>query len=268
MVTKIKLDKIFEVGTTYKTHERVCYLIKKLGTNDTSAIKLVIDNKHTGSLIQNVAPAYKTNSTIVGPLSLEEMYYVIPPETDFYVSGTSGKYMRAIGTILLLAPGESVPGDLMARFNAQFDKYRTYVSGSYAFGTDEAWSNGTEITLLSLTPKTIETYLFNNLVFIEYSNMSPSPGDIMVNFYIDDNPLENLYKDPVKPGIDLLSIPAYNGASANEDPFTLRDYPIELKGDHTLKVTAKNVSGADITPPTGTAISLTIYLVCDFIRGS
>lgn len=260
---KTYLDKIFEVGTSYKTHERVAYIIKKLGTNDTSSIYLKIQNWVTGNLIQNVAPAYKTDSTNIGPLNLEGLYYVIPPKTDFSVVGTSGKYMRAIGYVLLLDPGEVLPAEHQSRFQAQFNSYKTYVTGTYDFGSATAWSAGDEVELYSLTPKTNETYIFNDLLLIEYTGFTANPGDVTIQFYIDNNPLEYLYDSSVNPGIDLLSIPSYSGVSANEDVFKLRDLPIELEGDHTLKITAKNVSGSDISL---SSASITLYAVVQYHR--
>jgi len=251
------------VGTTYTTHPRVAYIIKKLGTNDTSAAKLVVDNKVLGSIIQNVAPERKTNSTIVGPLELGDLFYVIPPDTDFYVEGTSGKGIRVIGDIMQLLPGESLPGSLLDRYRSQPDHHLTYVTGSHSFGSATAWSAGDEVELYSLTPKTIEEYLFDMFLFIEYSGFTANPGDVAIQFYLDNNPIEGLFSENLAGGVDLLAIPAYNGASANDEPFSLKDHPIKVLGDHTLKVTAKNVSGGDISL---SSASITFYALAKYKR--
>jgi len=263
----IPLDKVIVQGVDYRTHPRVALKIKRIGTDAATPSYLEIDGKVTGNLIADVAPMRKTNGYIVGPLDISRKPLVIPPDTDFAVKGASGAKFRIIGTLYQLAPGEAVPGDLMARFKEQSEKYITYKSGSYAFGTDEAWADGTEVTLLTLTPSTIEKFKFNDIIMVDYANMSPGPGDIVIQFYLDNNPLEYLESENVERGIDLLSIPHRDDVASNEEPFSLKDFPIELKGDHTLKVTAKNVSGSSITPPSGTAISLTLYMVAEYEKG-
>jgi len=260
---KFFLDKILDVGTAYKTHERVVYVIKKIGTNDTAANKLVIDNKYMGPIIQNTSPLRKTSSTIVGPLDLEGLYYVIPGDTDFKVEGTSGKIMRVIGTILMLDPGETIPSDLLARFKAQPNHYKTYLTGEYDFGAATSWADGTEVTLYTLTPKTIEKYIFNDLIFIEYTGFTVNPGDVVIQFYLNNNPIEYLYDSTVDPGIDILSFPKYDGASAQDVPFKAREFPIEVPGDNTLKITAKNVSGSAISL---SSAKITLYAIAEFLR--
>jgi len=263
----IPLNKTLKYGVSYRTHPRVAYKISKIGTNSTSGARLKVENRSLGEIITNIAPEFKTNSTIVGPLDLGDLFYVIPPDTDFIIEGSSGDRIHVIGDIILLDPGEGLGADLLDRFHKQDKHYLTYVAGSYAFGTDEAWANGVEVELLTLTPKTIEKYIFKYPVFLEISNATISPGDVVINIYLDDTPWEYLESTNLAKGIDAYDIPAYNDISKNEVPFTLEHYPIELVGDHTLKVTVKNISGADITPPTGSAISLALYMVTEYIRG-
>ena len=267
MARIIPLNKTLKYGVSYRSHPRAAYKITKIGTNSTSGVKLKVENRSLGQIIQNIAPEFKTNSTIIGPLDLGDLFYVIPPDTDFTLEGSSGDRLHIIGDIILLDPGEGLGADLLDRFHKQDKHYLTYVSGSYAFDTDEAWSAGTEIELFTLTPKTIEKYIFNDIVLLEISNATISPGDVMLNVYLDNTPWEYLESDNLPKGIDAYAVPAYNDVGKNEVPFSLKNSPIELMGDHTLKITAKNVSGGDITPPTGTAISLTLYAVVEYIRG-
>ncbi len=261
----VPLDKILAVGTTYTTHRRLVYVINKIGTDDTSSQRLVIDGKNLGVITDDVAPMHKTNSYIVGPLDLGNMFYVIPPDTDFYLSGSSGAYMRIIGKILQLEPGETTPTEYQSRFNSQPDNYRMYVTGTYSFGTATAWSDDDEVTLYTLTPVTIEKYIFNNIVMIDYTGFSASAGDVVIRFYLDNNPIEYLASENLDTGIDLLSIPHRDDVSVNETPFTFKDLPIEVEGDHTFKVTATNVSGSDISL---SSASITFYAVCDYHRST
>ena len=267
MVVEVTLNKVLTQGTTYRTHPRVCYVVQKIGTNSTSSGYLVIDGKVTGAIIADIAPIRKTSSYVYGPLDISRLPYVIPPDTSFYWNGASGSDVRLIGKILQLAPGEVVPESLLARYREQPDKHIKYVSGSYSFGTDTAWSDGTEVTILTLTPTTIEKYKFNDLVVVDIANATISDGDVVLKFYVDNNPLEFLESNNVEAGLDILAFPHRDDVATNEVAFSLKDLPILLEGDHTLKVTAKNVSGSAISPPSGTSITLTLYMVGEYSKG-
>jgi len=264
MVTVFKLDKVITEGTSYKTHARVAYVVKKLGTDAASATHLKVDNKPLGDLIRDVAPMRKTSSYIIGPLDLGELSYVIPPDTDFVVEGASGAKMRLIGEIHLLEPGETLAGDLMGRFDRQTEHYKTYVTGSYSFGSATEWADGDEVELYTLTPSTIEKYIFNGIIMVDYTGFTPNPGDVAIQFYLDNSPIENLFSTNLAGGIDLLSMPHRDDVASNEKPFTLEDFPIEVEGDHTLKITAKNVSGGAISL---NSASITLYAIVEYIKG-
>ena len=261
MVRTVPLDKIIVQGTKYKTHSRVALKINKIGTDAATASYLKIDGKDTGQIIQDVAPLAKENTKINGPLDISRLPLVIPPDTDFSVQGGAGAKFRIIGTLYQLAPGEAVPGDIMARFNEQANKYIRYVTGSYSFGAATEWSAGTEVELYSLTPATVEKYVFNDLLMIDYTGLTPSAGDVAIKFYIDNNPLEYLESTNLARGIDMLSIPHQDDVSVNEQVFTLKAFPIEVLGDHTLKITAENVSGSAIAL---SSASITLYAVVEY----
>jgi len=261
MAKIIPLDKIITQGTEYTSHSRACYLIQKIGTDATSSTHLDIDGVDMGAIVADVAPLRKTSSYIVGPLDLGDLPYAIPPDTDFKVEGASGANVRLIGVKYQLAPGEAIPGNVMNAFNRQGSHYRRYVTGSYSFGAATAWSDGTEVTLYTLTPATIETYTFNNILMVDYAGFTANPGDVVIILYLDNTPLEYLTGDNVDGGFDLLSLPHRDDVASNEEPFTLKDHPVTVEGDHTFKVTAKNVSGADISL---SSASITLYAVCDY----
>jgi len=263
MAREFILDKIITQGTSYRTHPRVCYLIEKIGTDATSASYLYVNKVATGNLVADVAPLHKTNSYIVGPLSLEGLPYAIPPDTDFSWEGASGSNARIIGKIIQLSPGEAIPSIVATRFAEQGNKHLRYVTGTYSFGSATSWADGTEVSLYTLTPATIETYKFNNLLMVDYTGFTPSAGDVVIQFYIDNTPLENLLSDNLDGGVDLLSIPHRDDVSSNEDVFTLKNFPIEVLGDHTFKITAKNVSGGAISL---SSASITVYAIAEYVR--
>ena len=263
MAKTFVLDKIIVQGTSYRTHRRVALKINKIGTDTTVASHLTVNGKVLGNLIEDVAPLHLENTKINGPLDISRLPIVIPPDTDFLVEGGSGAKFRIIGTLYQLAPGESIPGDLMARFNEQPNKYICYVTGSHSFGSATSWADGDEVDLYSLTPSTIERYVFNDLLMIDYAGFTANPGDVVIQFYLDNNPIEFLESTNLDRGIDMLSIPHQDDVAANMQPFTLEKFPIEVLGDHTLKITAKNVSGGAISL---SSASITLYAVAEFHR--
>ena len=261
MTKTFVLDKIVTQGTDYRTHRRVALKINKIGTDATAASHLVIDGKVMGDIIEDVAPLHYENTKINGLLDIGRLPYVIPPDTDFTVEGGAGAKFRIVGTLYQLAPGESIPGDIMARFNEQPSKYIQYVTGTYSFGAATEWADGSEVEVYSLTPATIEKYLFNDLLMLDYAGFTPSAGDVMVQFYIDNNPIEYLESENLDRGVDLLSVPHQDDVAANLDVFSLKDFPIELLGDHTLSITCTNVSGSAISL---SSASITLYGVCEY----
>ena len=123
MVDYYPLDKIFVQGTNYELPNDRFYVIKKIGTDATSATKLKIDGVDTGPIINSVAPLHKTSSNLLGPLDLGNLFYVVPPNKTFSVEGASGAKFRCIGLIGKLAPGEAMPAQYAGRFNEQGKHY-------------------------------------------------------------------------------------------------------------------------------------------------
>lgn len=264
MVEYYKLDKILSVGTTYQTPADRFYIITAVGTDDTSEIKLVVDGVETGGITQAVAPLHKTSSYLFGPLELGDLYYVIPPNKEFWVSGTSGKHLRIIGKIGKLAPGEAMPGQFLARYNEQGKHYIKYVTGSLSFAANATWDAGVEQELYTLTPKTVETFIFNNYVGIDVSGGTFTAGQIGVRLFYDGTPLDMLTSDPGHKGIDLLSMPAYDDVASNEAPFSLKDLPINVLGDHTF--TVKLINNTSSTYTFSAATTFTLYAVVEYMQ--
>ena len=268
MPRAVPLDKILTQGTTYTTHEREAWIIKKLGTNSSTRGYVKIDGKETTYIHTTAAPVHKTSSNLLGPINLGNLYLVVPPETDISWEGASGSILRVVGTKLILSPGESLEASLMDRFNRQPNEYIYVIEDSYSHGTDTAWTAGDENEVVSLTPKTIEKYVLDSVVMADISNTASavSEGQFVITFYLDNNPLENITGDNINAGIDVLSMPRPPADSTEEMPFSLESFPIAVEGDHTLSIRCKNVSGSDISPTSGTSITVTVTAVAKFFR--
>lgn len=269
MVEYYKLDKIFVEGTTYETPNDRFYVIRKIGTDGTSATKLVIDGVETGEIINNVAPLHRTSSNLLGPLNLGDLYYVVPPNKTFYVDGPSGTKVRAVGQIGKLAPGEALPANHASRFTDQGKHYYKYDTATATLASaGGTWAADAETDVYSLTPKTVEKYIANNIVMANLSNAAttPSEGDVAIRFFLEGTPLDILTTDPGKKGVDLYSCPHPPAATTEEIPFSLADLPVTIEGDHTFEIKAVNTSGSDITASSGADMTMQITLVLEYIK--
>lgn len=260
------LDKYIKEGVIYKTPKRVAYVIKEIGTNSSGSGYLKIEETEMGSIDSDVAPLRMTSSNTLGPLQLEDYLYVVPPETKFEWVGDSGSVCRIKGDTMMLDPGEGVPGELMRRFKEQERKKIKLYSGSLALSTDEAWPAGEEKTVFSLTPTTIEKIKFDGFVGVNITGGTVNEGDFAVIFYLDNVPLELDVAENGYYGIDVKSMPLPPNDSNGMLAFSLKNFPIELLGDHTLTIKVKNVSGADKSPTSGSAWSVSVKLLGKYER--
>jgi len=240
------------------------YIVKRIGTDQATATKLVVDGVELGEISNLVAPLYATSTKLLGPLDLGDLFYVIPPNKTFYVDGASGAKMRLVGRIGVLAPGESMPPRYAARFTEQGSHYLVWDQGSKLYSSDYTWSDGEEIEIYSLTPKTIEKYIVNNIILVETGVSGLTPGQVGLRVYLDGKVHDILTSDPGPKGIDAFFMPRppkYDGVRV---PFTFADRPIEVEGDHTLQLKLINVSGGSLTVSATT--DQYIDLVLEYIK--
>jgi len=266
MPKKFKLDKIIKQGTSYTTKEREVIVIKRVGTNSSGDARLVIDRKKLGLIDNEVAPLHQTTSNLLGALDMEELFYVIPPETEFELEGDSGSKGRIIGEHVYLAVGEAVAANLLARFNEQHRQYKTKYDASWTLGTDITWTADAEYEVLSLTPLTTERLIIDGIILVSISGDTVAEGDFGVAFYVDNVPLEAFTAENLMDGIDALAMPKPPAAVPEMQAFTLKDFPIEVLGDHTFSIRVRNTSGADKTPAAGSSWEVKIKLIARYYK--
>jgi len=270
VVEYFKLDKIVKVGEVLQMPADRFYVIRKVGTNATSPVQLVIDGVETGPFVADVAPLHRTAGNLLGPLDLKDLYYVVPPNKKFWVKGPSGAVVRIVGEIGKLAPGEPLPSTFAARFENQGRVYRTYVTGSATLApAGDSWAADAETEVLVLTPRTIERYLFNDVVMASLSGYASAPaeGDVAVRFFLEGAPLDILTKEAGRLGVDLFSMPKPPAGGTEMEPFTLADRPIEVLGDRTFSVRFVNAKGAAIPAATGSPLVASVWLICTYSKG-
>lgn len=247
MVTYYKLDKVFVQGTTYELPKDRFYVIEKIGTDQNTDTYLKIDGVDLGGIINRLAPLYSTSTNELPPLDLGNLKYVVPPEKQFTVVGAAGAKMRCIGRMGVLAPGETMPGDLLARFNAQGKHYLDWIQFSKAYTTNYTWANNEEIEIGALTPKTVEKYIFNNIVECESGVTTLTWGQAGLVIDLEGTRLDILTNVPGKKGIDLMSFPrppTYDGVNV---PGTFKEFPVIVEGDRTISFKFINQSGGNLT---------------------
>jgi hypothetical protein len=259
-----KLDKVFVRGTTYELPNDRFYVIRKIGTDQATETKLVIDGVETGGISNLVAPLYKTSSKLLPPLALGDLFYVVPNNKQFYVSGASGAKMRCVGEIGVLAPNEIMPPSYVSRYMEQGKRYLVWSQGSKLYTSDYTWANDEEISIFSLTPKSNEQYVLNNLCLVETGVASLADGAAALRVYLEGRILDILTSDPGKKGLDCKYMPrppVYNGV---DTPFSFADWPITVFGDQTLELKLINVSGGNLT--VAAATDQYIDLVLEYLK--
>jgi len=243
------LDKLVAMNTEYTLENYRAYVIEALGTGDTALVTVTIDSKTCGYLLTEVAPLRKNTVNFGGPLPLGRLFLVVPPQKVYKFSGTAGQFVRIKGRILELGVGESLPSDLLARFQAQTEEFLRCVEGSDV-STGTAMADGVEVELYALTPTSIERYLFNDRALVNQvaaGSPAEAEGNIGVRPYIDGAPQDHVLSASGRRGIDRMTMEIPNTtANKSLDPFNLEGSPIEVGGDHTLSVKAMNVSGGSL----------------------
>ncbi|WP_448578896.1 hypothetical protein [Thermosphaera sp.] len=242
-----KLDKVFVQGVTYKLPNDRFYVIKKIGTDQASPVRLIIDGVETGAISSLVAPLYKTSSRLLPPLDLGDLFYVVPNNKQFYVDGPTGAKVRCMGLMGILAPNEIMPPSYVSRFMEQGRRYLMWIQGSKLYDSDYTWRNEEEISILLLTPKTNEQYVLNNICLVETGVANLADGSVGLRVYLEGRVLDILTSEPGKKGLDCKYMPRppiYNGV---DTPFSFSDWPITVSGDQTLELKLINVSGGNLT---------------------
>jgi len=267
MVVEFPIKKVIDTATEYKQEADRYYVIKEVGTDDTAHQILVIDGKELGIFESALSPLKKVADNLLGPYDLRDEWLVIPPDKTFKTVGASGKKLVLIGNIVILAPAEAPVPAHMARFGVQHEAYRTHVEGAFTFAVDEAWAVNREVEVFTLTAGFGERYTFDDFLGVSFTNVTVGDGDVGVRFWYKGTPFDILRLEaPIagRLGIDALQMPLPPADATNMIPFSLKDRPIVLNVGEELKITAINTSGADLTPPTGTAISITLKAKCKY----
>ena len=97
------------------------------------------------------------------------------------------------------------------------------------------------------------------------SGGSFSEGQFAVRFYKNGSPLDVLTDKPGHKGVDILSMPRPPAYDTEMEPFTLKDRPIDVPGDIPFAIAVMNVSGSDLSPASGSAWSVKVTAIVEYI---
>jgi len=257
------LDKVLKVGVLYRSEPDKAYVIKAVGTDSTTKATLTVEGAPVLETIDVLSRLETRDVSRFPPLDLQANYVVVPPDKVFSFTGSSGSKMRLKGDLLSLAPGEVLPSAQAARYAEQTRKYYIYSDRINGIGESATWADGAEYDIVTFTAPAGERHLFNRYVYVERLGVivDDTAGVIALRFYVNDRPLD--VHDPAKAplGIDTLRGHWYTAATSYFTPFSVEAMPITLEPGHSLRITARNISGAAITTGVGEEAKVRVTII-------
>ena len=256
MPTVYYLKKTLKTNVTYEMEKDRYYVIKKIGTDTTSKVTVKVDGIPVVDIFSTIAPIARTSSNLLGPRDLEEYFVVVPPERKLLFESTASANVHIEGDLVVLAPGEAIPTEHLARYNTYVSRKITYIDTSVTIGS--SWAAGQEVKVADITPPTIEDYIFDSFAGVSITGLAAALayGQVTIKLYYDGKPLDLLVYTAGPHGIESLKMPLPPTADKEFEAFTFREKPIMVVGGHTLTVTAINVSGGSLSAATGQNIAV------------
>jgi len=247
------LDKVLKVGVLYRSEPDKAYVIKAVGTDSTSKATLTVEGAPVLETLNLLNLLEARDVERFPPLNLQANFVVVPPDKVFSFTGSSGSKMRIMGDLLSLAPGEVLPTAQAARYVEQTKRYYTYTDGVNGIGASASWADGAEYDIVTFTAPAGERHVFNRYAYVERTGViaDDPAGVVALRFYVDDKPLDVHDPDKAPLGIDTLRGHWYTAATSYFKPFSVAEMPITLEPGHSLRIAARNVSGAAITTGVG-----------------
>ena len=247
------LDKAFKVGILYRSEPDKYYVIEKAGTDSTTMAQLKVAGAVCLELLDKIARLQLRDVERFPPLDLGPFFCVIPRDKPFEVTGEAAKYIRAVGRILELSPGEVEATRDLARFGEQARKLLSYQEGINGIGESASWEADEEYIIVNYTCPAGERHSFKQFACVERTGVAAAKlvGALSLIFKVNDAPLDVIDPTLAPLGIDTLRGHYYADTTDFFTPFSLAEMPVELTPGKNLKVVARNISGAAITTAVG-----------------
>jgi len=257
------LDKVLKVGVLYRSEPDKAYVVKAVGTDSTTKATLTVEGAPVLETLNLLNLLEARDVERFPPLNLQTNYVVVPPDKVFSFTGSSGSKMRLVGDLLSLAPGEVLPSAQAARYAEQTKKYYTYTDGVNGIGESASWADGAEYDIVTFTAPAGERHKFDRFAYVERTGViADDPAAVVaLRFYVNDRPLDVHDPDKAPLGIDTLRGHWYTAATSYFKPFSVAEMPITLEPGHSLRITARNISGAAITTAAGQEAKVKIAVI-------
>jgi hypothetical protein len=260
----LPLDKYLRPNVEYRTDEREALIIEAVGATFADTFYLEIDRKPTGVLHGHLAPDTAGNAKVATLLQLGPLYYAVPPMTPYKVVTTASGYARVKGRKIVLAPGEGVPNEVMARYGTQYSHFLVAYTPTLSFGSATSWPADAEYDILYLTTKTNERVKFTYKILKSIAGFALNPSSVALKAYFDSIPVEDVWDAETEwPGWDLYCIPSVADVNYSREPYDLSGFPFVVEPDNTFRLTVRNVSGSAIALSNA---SITLYILAEYER--
>jgi len=243
---ELLLDKIFDVGTTYRAEENKAYVIEAIGTNSTTKLTVKVAGAPCCEIVDVIAPLVPTSSNILPAFKLGTCFIVVPPNYSFSFEGESGKRVRCVGKILILEPDEVLPAHYKARFEEQSKKFISYQEGTYSSAAAASIAEKQQENILTWTVPAGERWVFNTLYEGEvWTTADTIDRELLVTrIYVDDAPKDIIEWEMGRLGIASLAAPHPPRDAVSQAIFSFEEKPMELGPGRTLRITWINTGPA------------------------
>lgn len=257
-----KLDNTIEVGVLYRAETDKAYIVEEIGTNSTTLAVLRVDGAPVAEIDVTVGNLAPVAANLTGPIDLKPCFVVIPPGKTFDFTGATGSYMRLVGKIIILGPGEVLPAHYLARYTEQARKFVDYLAASFTSGAAISVPAQAEFTVLTFTCPVGERWQLNKRYCGEvWTTAATIPRErLATRIYIDDKPLGIVETVMGKLGIYGTAAPLPPRTDLNVKPFSLEEFPIILTPGRTLRITAVN-NGPAVTLASGETLRAEVEIV-------
>ncbi|MDI6725286.1 MAG: hypothetical protein QMD61_11640, partial [Methanobacterium sp.] len=181
------------------------------------------------------------------PLDLGGLYVVVPPGKTLEILGTADRFIRIVGEILELSPGEVLAPDLLSRYAEQSKHFLSYQYATWTSAAAASIPKGDIHTMINFTCPAGERHTFNRL-YGGYTYCSAYPSGVFLEelgtrIYVDDKPLDIIEDVMGFRGISSIAAPMPVDDTYGALPFSLASMPIVLDPGRTLRVEAFNAKG-------------------------
>jgi len=260
-----KLIKTLDSGVSYRAETDKFYVIETVCTNTSTSIGyLEVAGARCLEVHRDVSPLAMTAYNWIDPLSLGDLYVVVPPGKVFRFVGDTGSKLYVMGRIGEMFSPADFPAAEGHRLAEQAKRFVRVARGSVQLAAaGGSWPDGDEKNVLTVTATAGERHIFDDRLCVYLTGLASvhNAGDVALRLYYQDKPLDILDAGMGDLGIDIWQAFWNDGTNYYYYYIDLSDMPVQLEPGRVLKVNVRNVRGSAISAATGQALVCTVALV-------